>query len=190
MKTIPQIIHQIQSINELKDFVLVAIDGRGGSGKTTCALLIKHKIPDADIITTDDFLNDELHKIDINQLELRVLIPFSKGKSAKYLEFDGQKREERIVKPKGVVIIEGIYSSHSSLKNYYDMTIWVKAEDVDKKVEKRDGFYDEDWEKYHRPNENEYITEDRPQDRANYIINNVQNESLNNLKLLWEKVCG
>jgi uridine kinase len=190
VKTLSQIIHHIQSLRELKDFVLIAVDGRGGSGKTTTALQIKHEIPDAEVITTDDFLNDEVHKIDINQLELQVLIPFSKGKSASYQEYDGKETKERVVQPKGVVIIEGIYSSHSSLRKYYDLTIWVNAPDVDDRVTKRDGLYDNDWHKYHRPNEDAYIEQDKPEERADYIIVNKENEALSDLGKLWEEFAG
>lgn len=187
MSTISQVISFIKSQSSSKDKVFVAIDGRGGSGKTTTSLLIKQEIPDAIVITTDDFLDEDTHKIDIQELQRQILEPLSIGKDAMYLEFNGSTRTQRIVKPEGVIIIEGVFSSHSSIQRYYDLTVWVQAPDVDERVRNRDGKIHENWEKYHRPDENTYIRDDNPKDRATYVIANNFNEKLSNLDNLWKK---
>lgn len=190
MHTIQDVIDKVRILKQEKPLILVAIDGRGGSGKTTHALLIKHALPEAEIITTDDFLNTEIHKIDETEVERQILKPLSEGKSATYMEYDGKNRQKRTVLPEGIVIIEGIYSNHSSLQDYYDVTVWVEAEDIKDRVEMRDGHYDPDWEKYHRPNEDTYISEDKPQERADFVIRNAEDEKLEDLGQLWEEFTG
>ena len=188
MDLIYSIISKIAVLQKQKQLVFVAIDGRGGSGKTTCALLIKHIFRDAEIITTDDFLNRNIHRIDIRQLEKVILKPLSKGISTKYLEFDGKNRNERFIKPIGIIIVEGVYSNHSSLRKYFDLTIWIETGEIKKRVIIRDGFYDAEWDKYYRPAENKYIKEDSPKERADFIIQNIHDEKLKNLDELWKKL--
>lgn len=45
-------------------------------------------------------------------------------------------------------------------------------EEVNKRVSSRDKNHDEKWEKYHRPNEDGYILEDKPQKRADFVVYN------------------
>lgn len=190
MDKLNEISNKIKTLLKSKTLVLVGIDGRGGAGKTTLALLIKEQFPGTKIITTDDFYNEEINKIDENIIKEKLLDPFSKGLPATYIEFDGKARKPRTVEPKGIIIIEGVYSTHSLIENYYDLAIWIESsvENVNNRVKKRDGYYDKGWEKFHRPNEDKYIADDKPQQRANIVIdNNLLVEELSNLGYLWKR---
>lgn len=164
MNKLSELIDIIKKIPHKNKTFLIAIDGRGGSGKTILALIIKNNSPEARIITTDDFYNKTIEKIDERILKEKILEPLSKDLPAKYLEFDGKIRKQRIIQPGGIVIIEGVYALHSLISNYYDFRVWidVSLEQVNKRVEKRDGYFDENWNKFHRPKEDKYLEEDNP----------------------------
>lgn len=190
MDKLDEIINRIRKLVETKSLVLIGIDGRGGSGKTTLALLIKDQFPNTKIITTDDFYNEKINKIDETLLKEKLLIPLSKKLPTTYLEFDGKVKKPRTVTPLGLIIIEGVYSIHSLIDNFYNLTIWIESdiEKVNQRVQKRDGFFDRNWDKLHRPNEDKYIIKDEPQKRADIVVdNNLLIKELTNLDKLWEK---
>lgn len=197
----PKIFENMNKLLELIDIIkklphkhktlLIAIDGRGGSGKTTLALIIKKSFPEARIITTDDFYNKIIEKIDERLLRKQILEPLSKDLPTKYMEYNGKIRKPRIIEPGGIVIIEGVYAFHSSVSNYYDFKVWINIplELVNKRVKKRDGYFDKDWNKFHRPKEDKYLKKDSPKSRADLIISNTTNkEEISNLQKLWEEV--
>lgn len=166
------LIDKISKIKPRQKTTLIAIDGRGGSGKTTLALLIKRTFPNVRIITMDDFYDKEIEKIDEKLLEKQVLKPLSKNLPATYMEFDGKETKPRTIEPGDILVIEGVYSTHSSLENYYDLKIWVEAsiQDANRRVLARDDYFSPDWGKFHRPKEDEYIKEDKPRERADFVI--------------------
>ncbi len=185
---ITKLLDAISAIKPKYKTTLIAIDGRGGSGKTTLALLIKKHFLSVKIITTDDFYNKEIEKIDEKQLEEQILLPLSKNRAVTYMEFNGKETRSRTIEPGGILIIEGVYSIHNSIEKYYDLKIWVETslEDVNKRVLTRDGHFSSDWDKFHRPKENKYIQEDKPQERADFVIDNsLDNEGISNLDKLW-----
>lgn len=171
---IEKLVGNIPKIKPKHKTTLIGIDGRGGSGKTTLALLIKKHFPETRIVTTDDFYNKEIEKIDERLLEDKILKPISQDLPATYVEFNGIERKLRTIEPGGILIIEGVYSIHGSISHYYDYKIWIEAsvEDINKRVLKRDSYFDQDWDKFHRSNEDKYIKENNPKKRADLVIEN------------------
>lgn len=116
--------------------VLIAIEGFGGSGKSTIAEKLKNELGSAFIVNIDDFIVKE--KIleqswdkggfDRGRLERQVLIPASTGQAVAYqkLLWDTNTLSEPIAVPKtDYFIIEGISSYHPDIAKYYDYKIWV-----------------------------------------------------------------
>ena len=118
--------------------IIVAIDGRCASGKTTLAKAITEQM-DCNVIHMDDFflrpeqrtanrLSTPGENIDHERFLEEVLIPLSKGLPVTYRPFDCHKMdfgEEILLIPKKFVIVEGSYSCHPSLRDYYDYTFFL-----------------------------------------------------------------
>lgn len=126
-----------QLIDEKKN-LLVAIDGRCAAGKTTIALQLQN-IYHCNVIHIDHFflrneqrtearLNTPGENIDHERFLEEVLIPLKSGKTFSYRPFDCKKQcmsEEKIVYPNVINIIEGSYSCHSALWEYYDLKLFL-----------------------------------------------------------------
>jgi uridine kinase len=114
---------------------------------------------------------------DWRRLREQVLKPLRQGRLARYGRYDwttDEVTEEREVRPCGVVIVEGVYSSRRELADCYDFRVWVECP-RDVRLSRglaRDGDgartrWEDDW----MPSEDRYIREHRPQDYADAIVN-------------------
>jgi len=107
----------------------VGIDGLGGSGKTTFGEVLKSRISDCTVIQLDDFYSPISKSADILRLKEQVLLPFSKRKEAGFQIYDwrtGTLSDWKILQPKGVILLEGVYALHKDIRNYYDIKIWIE----------------------------------------------------------------
>lgn len=143
-----------QEINSRKKPLLIAIDGRCASGKTTAAEKLR-KLTGCTVIHTDHFfLRPEQRtearlalpgeNIDHERLKEEVLLPLSERKPFSYREFDCGRMElaaEHKICPADVTVIEGSYSCHPMLWEFYDLHIFLTA-DYDerlRRIERRSG---------------------------------------------------
>ena len=137
-----------------RENIIIAIDGRCASGKTTLASEIKN-IYDCNVIHMDDFflrpeqriserLNVAGENVDHERFLEEVLLPLKTGKDFSYRPFNcapmtlGEPIE---IKSKKINIIEGSYSCHNNLYEYYDLKIFLTV-DSEKQLErilKREG---------------------------------------------------
>ena len=111
-----------------KQPVLLAIDGFGGSGKTTLAQAIQSDFPGSAIITLDDFATDTQSGADRKRFLSQVLLPLSECKEARYQRFNWRAKalaDWITVKPKGLIIIEGVSVLGEDFNSYYDFRIWI-----------------------------------------------------------------
>ncbi len=141
----------IRKINELRvknERLLIAIDGKCASGKTTLAEHIGQQI-DCNIFHTDDYflrpeqrtkdrLNEPGGNIDRERFSLEIIIPVLQGKDFYYYPYNCRKgalddpiRSE--CKP--INIIEGAYSCHPAMREYYDLRIFLSVS-ADKQLER------------------------------------------------------
>ena len=107
---------------------LLAIDGYGGSGKTTLAKEIQSDFPGSSIITLDDFVTSTESPADRRRFLSQVLKPLSEGKGSHYQRFDWH--EEALtdwisVKSEGLIIIEGVTVLGDDFNSYYNFRIWI-----------------------------------------------------------------
>ncbi len=185
---IDTIINKINDIISMKTLCLVGIDGCGGAGKSTLAKTIISRYGSGQIIHMDDFykLSNERRKLsvgenkpsaeyDISRLIRDVLEPINQVMIARYQKYDwieDKLTEWHVIKPNGLIIIEGIYSISEHLYKYYDLTIFVEcSRDLRlKRGLERDGenaflLWKEWMEK-----EDQYLEEQKPQNRSDLII--------------------
>jgi len=152
------------------DVVLVGIGGHGGAGKTTLARMI----PDAQIVSTDEFWDGEA--FDIDRLLREVVTPLSQGVVAHFASYDWAAREQRglrTVEPAGVVVVEGVCALHRTLRNAYAVRVWVEAP-ADVRLERgvaRDGEAARTtWVDVWIPSEDRYVERDDPVSSAHLIV--------------------
>ena len=116
--------------------VLIAIEGFGGSGKTTVAEQLKNALGSAYIVNIDDFIVKEKltepswdkGAFDRERLEREVLIPATSNQPIQYEELIWETNtlsEPKKVPSVDYLIVEGISSYHPDIAHYYDYKIWV-----------------------------------------------------------------
>ncbi len=135
--------------------VLVALDGRCGSGKTTLAAQLAGQFPQSITVHTDDFYLPPSDRaagweyipcanMDLARLRTEVLAPARAGQAVPYRAYscrEGAYLPEQLLAPQPLVIVEGSYSCHPSLADCYDLKGFVtcsKAEQT-RRLQAREG---------------------------------------------------
>ncbi|MFE4518622.1 hypothetical protein ACFRMQ_31080 [Kitasatospora sp. NPDC056783] len=167
---------------------IVAIDGTGGSGKTTLAAAVAGHLDGAVIVHVDDFYrpmpDPERELLDAEQgyhryfdwerLRDQVLIPLRDDQAARYQIYDwttGQLGAWREIAPGTVVIVEGIYSARPELAPYYHFTAYVDTpRGVCLQRVRARGENSEEWIRRWRAAEDYYLHTTWPQTRAKLLV--------------------
>lgn len=145
---------RITELLKEKDRLIIAIDGRCASGKTTLSLRLC-ELFDCNIIHMDDFFlrpsqrtPERLVKpgenIDHERFLSQVLMPLTSGQSFSYQPYsckEGRLGSEIFVPKKKISVIEGSYSCHPSLCGHYDLRIFLSTspDKQMRRIEKRNG---------------------------------------------------
>ncbi|WP_066364212.1 uridine kinase family protein [Herbidospora mongoliensis] len=130
---------------------LVAIDGPGGSGKTTFAGLLSEALNGAPVVHSDDFPIpwDQGPESWFTHLERAVLEPLRRGSPASFLRYDwrrGTYADRVEVPPVEVVIVEGVSVARASCPAAIRMWVEVPREIRRARVAARDGVgHTADW---------------------------------------------
>ena len=121
--------------------LIIAVDGPCASGKTTLSKALKKEF-DCNIIPVDDFflqphqrteerLNTPGGNFDKERFINEILLPLKRGEDFAYRPYDCKthKLSDPInIEAKPITFIEGVYSCHPELRNYYDYCIFVKTD--------------------------------------------------------------
>jgi uridine kinase len=131
--------------------LLVAIDGFGGSGKSTFSAFLEGALRRAGLtaVTTvpaDGFvmnLREEdwrpppsmpgmraPYRIDLDRLHRELLEPLRGGSTAQFVHrdwWDAERTEVQIVHSQGIVLVEGAYTLDSRLRDFYDERIFLEC---------------------------------------------------------------
>lgn len=184
--TIELVASNIKNNDLNKAPVLIAIEGFGGSGKTTLAEKLKNSLQDVYIINIDDFIikakltepSWDKGAFDHERLEQQVLIPATTGNAIAYqkLIWATDTLSELITVPKvAYLIVEGISSYHPNIAKYYDYKIWVGTpiELAKQRGHARDGSNEnaQHWDLW-AANDLAYQQKHHPEQQADFIIKN------------------
>ena len=169
-----------------KSPIIIAIDGRSASGKSTLAGLLSSSLS-APVIHTDDFylplaqrteqiMSQYFGHMDLERLRKEVLIPLFTGEPFSYRPFSCKSQmllEEVHIPASSVVIIEGTYSLFPSLLPFYDIKIFLDTKSQRKRLlarEGEDGFkrFSDLW----IPREEEYFSSTHPEKICDLVIVN------------------
>lgn len=148
------IIHQIDAVRQCGGTVLVAIEGRCASGKSTLAARLSEHY-DCPVIHMDEFfLRPEQRtqeryatpgeNIDHERFLEEVLLPLRRGQSVAYHPFDCQIQQlsPAVTLPAApLYFIEGSYSCHPALRAHYDLRLFltVEPEEQLRRITRRNG---------------------------------------------------
>ncbi|MBQ6707373.1 MAG: AAA family ATPase [Clostridia bacterium] len=151
---VEEILSQAEKLLETKDFIIIAIDGRCASGKTTLAYELRQKLNCNTIHMDDFFLRPEQRtkerydeiggNVDYERFEEEVLASLKANAEFEYRPFDCHTldfKEPIKVVPNKITVIEGSYSCHDKFGKYYDINIFLDA-DKDtqlERIKKRNG---------------------------------------------------
>ena len=136
-----KIICHIEKSNSDHQPLLVAIDGRCAAGKTTLASILAEHFS-CNVVHMDDFflqpnqrtperLAEPGGNVDYERVGAEVLQPVKLGREIIYRRFDCSRMalgEEIAVRPGKLLIVEGAYSCHPLLRDYFDLRIFVSID--------------------------------------------------------------
>lgn len=154
MKEFELIFEKINELFKHKENVLIAIDGRCAAGKSTLAAVLGEKT-DCCVIHTDDFFLRPLQRtlqryeepggnMDRERLLEEVMKPLSENKPFYVRSYDCRTQlltEPVHILPQRLAVVEGSYSCHPSLWDFYDLRIFltVGREEQLRRIEQRNG---------------------------------------------------
>lgn len=171
--------------------ILIAIDGRSGSGKSTFAKyfakeLERYNITTA-IIQTDNFYQKQenpLAKPELipgyaygyfwKKLRKQVVTPLKENMSAKYMLSDwvsGKKQGQQIIEANQTVIVEGVISTYAKIADLFDLRIWLSCPKKVriKRIIGRGDFPEEELEDW-QIIENAYVSRQNEQNNAHIVV--------------------
>lgn len=136
-------IQELQMNDNQEEPVLIAIDGKCGSGKTTLGNYLKETFG-GNLFHMDDFFLQEYQRtnerlseaggnVDYERFACEVLEPVKKKEDVQYRRYDcmtGQILSAKRMKYQRLNIIEGSYSQHPYFKNPYQLQIFMEISKV------------------------------------------------------------
>lgn len=187
---VDELLALLAGIPRRHETLLVGIDGRGASGKSTLARRLERASTDIAVVEFDDFylpLRDWEARagsadgeiggnFDWRRLRDQVLIPLSQDAPASYQRYDwptDELSEWHTVPVGGTVVVEGNYCTRRELFGFYDYTVWIDAP-RELRLERglRRGGQDtrERWLTEWMPEEDRYLQAEHPANRADLVL--------------------
>lgn len=171
----------------------LAVDGCGGSGKSTFAARIEQLDERIKLVHVDDLYLPSTERkyradngminvggnYDLDRLYDQIMLPYLRGECARFQKYNwstDQLEEWDEVVPEQMLVIEGVYSLHEKLRNNYHLRIWIdcpRDERLRRGIE-RDGeelrdFWINEW----MPLEDEYL-KTSPWLCADYVVDGLK----------------
>ena len=148
------IIEVIEDIIKSNESLIIAIDGRCGSGKSSLSKILS-EVFDCNVFHMDDFflpfnrktperLSQPGGNVDYERFKIEVLTPLQNKEDVIYRPYNcstGNLDESIYVSFKNLTIVEGSYSLHPTLKDayYYKIFLTVDPNVQKERILKRNG---------------------------------------------------
>ncbi|MEI6405726.1 MAG: AAA family ATPase [Actinomycetes bacterium] len=157
---------------------VITIDGPAGSGKTTLASALSTALNNCQVIHMDDLYSgwaqDLEHEL-THRIIREILTPIASGETGSYARFDWYTNtfaETHDVPASDFLILEGVGSSHSNIRDRATISLWVEAssELLIERVVARDGEQVRDeligWQK----RESEFFAHHQVKENSEFLI--------------------
>ncbi|KOU49499.1 uridine kinase [Streptomyces californicus] len=123
---------------------LVAVDGHAGSGKSTFAARLAAALGGAPVLHLDDLATHEELFGWAGRLRDQVLLPLSRGETARYAPYDWTERRfgpARTLEPAPVVLVEGVGAGRREVRPWLAALYWMELgrEESWERGRRRDG---------------------------------------------------
>jgi uridine kinase len=157
---------------------IVAVDGRGGAGKSTLVDLLQAQVPRSAVVHTDDVAWHHAFFDWADLLAENVLLPLRRGEAVDHrpVAWEQRGRPGSIVVPAGLdtVWIEGTGVLRGHLAPLLDASVWLQVDrdEAQRRLHARDGTSPgqlqliADWEREERP----FLLRERPWAHATLIV--------------------
>ena len=159
---------------------IVAIDGYGGSGKSELANRLARRLRNASVVRTDDFARPTVLGWEWERMRAQVIEPVRNDLPGRYQRYDwdtDMPAEWHDVPVGGTLIVEGVSSMRGGLGEYWDFAIWLDCP-YDIRLRRgldRDGeAMRSQWTDVWIPEEDAYFNAERPDMKANLIIDSTK----------------
>lgn len=165
--------------------VCIAVDGRCGSGKTSFSDFMS-KLSDCNVMHMDDFYlpmserSPDWRKVpagnmDFMRLKTEMLDPLRAGREFEYRPYlcaSGRLSEPVPMKPKRLNIVEGSYSHHPDIAEYFDFKVFitVSQDEQKRRLSEREGEYFPEFLRTWIPCEENYFAAFSVQDGCDLLI--------------------
>ena len=171
----PYIIHCLEPLlaNAAAPVVL-ALDGRCGSGKTTMAAALAEQFPDS-IDRVPGWEQTPCANMGLARLRDEVLAPARAGKPALYRAYscrEGAYLPVQQLAAQPLVILEGSYSHHPLLAPYEDFRVFMTCSDAEqtRRLQAREGDRYPDFAARWVPLEEGYFAQYNIEDAADFVM--------------------
>jgi uridine kinase len=168
--------------------MLVAVDGPAGSGTAGVAATLAREVPGpVTVIAAADLYGPEtrdwrtwtpeegsVRYADHVRLERRVLQPLRARRPGRFRRYDWRRCRfggPVLVRPAGVVIVEGTYLLRPRLRHYWDTAVWVETpRDLRERRLRARGEPEPGWIDRWMAAEDVYVSVDVPRSAAQLIL--------------------
>lgn len=166
--------------------LVLALDGRCGSGKTTLANTLARQFPASITLHTDDFYLPPAQRIrgwektpcanmDLARLRDEALRPAYEGQPVQYRAYscrEGAYLPARELAAQPLVILEGSYSHHPLLAPYEDFRVFLTCSDAEqtRRLQAREGDRYPDFAARWIPLEEAYFIQHNIEDTADFVM--------------------
>ena len=166
--------------------VVLALDGRCGSGKTTMAAALAEQFPDSIVLHTDDFYLPPADRVpgweqtpcanmDLARLRDEVLAPACAGKPALYQAYscrEGAYLPVQQLAAQPLVILEGSYSHHPLLTDCETLRVFVTCSQAEqtRRLRAREGARYANFVARWIPLEEGYFAQYGIEERADFVV--------------------
>lgn len=148
------VLQAVQALPQSRQPLIVALDGRCASGKTTLAALLQQQTGCSMVHMDHFFLRPEQRtrerleqpggNVDYERFLAELLEPLRAGKDCSYRPYDckQQKLAEPVaVRQDRLIVVEGSYSCHPTLWEQYDLHVFltVNPQEQLRRIERRNG---------------------------------------------------
>jgi uridine kinase len=185
------VIRRIEELAQVTSPVVVALDGRSGTGKSTVSTWLAEHLGGTRVDQDDFYTGGDIEDwrrltpsqkadrvIDWERVRTEVLLPLREGSVASWHPFDwetmaGLAPEVITAQPSKVVILDGAYSTRPQLADLIDLSVLVVLDDAVRRerLRQREGEdYASSWHQVWDEAEDWYFTRVRPPETFDLVI--------------------